>query len=218
MASSEIEISNRALGRIGIDQLIESMDDPNNRARNCKLQYEPCRDEVLQDFPWNFAQASVQLSLVSGVTVPGWRYAYRYPADCLKVHRITGPDGARIMGMSGYTVDVWDYDFLIPSKVPFQIMADPVNDGARLLVTDLDQACAWFTRKIIDPSQFSPLFRSALAWRMAMELGLSLKASPPLYNNAANQYGWAVSQAQVGSLGEEQVDRYPQSPAVQARY
>lgn len=218
MASSVIEISNRALGRIGIDQLIESLDDPNNRARNCKLQYEPCRDEVLQDFPWNFAQASVQLSLVSGVTVPGWRYAYRYPDGALKVHRITGPEGARIYGMAGYTQEVWDYDFLFPAKVPFQIMADPVTEGARLLVTDMDLACAWFTKKVSDPSQFSPLFRSALSWRMAMELGLSLKASPPLYNNAAQQYGWAVSQAQVGSLGEEQTDRYPQSPATQARY
>lgn len=217
MATSVIEISNRALGRIGISQLIESLDDPNDRARQCRLAYGPCQDEVLQDFPWNFAQTSVSLSLVSGVSIPGWQYAYRYPDACLKVHRITGPEGMRLSGVV-FARDLLDYDTLLPQKIPFAIMADPVTDGARLLVTDLPLAVAWFTREITDPSQFSPLFRSALSWRMAMELALSLKATPALYTNAANQYGWAVSQAQVGSLGEEQVDRYPQSPAVQARY
>jgi hypothetical protein len=218
MATSVIEISNRALGRIGISQLIESLDDPNDRARQCRLAYEPCRDEVLQDFPWNFAQSSVSLSLVSGVTVPGWQYAYRYPDACLKVHRVTDQSGARVASLGVFGRDVWDYDSLIPMKTPFQVMADPATDGARLLVTDMPLAVAWFTHEITDPSQFSPLFRSALAWRMAMELALSLKATPALYNNAANQYGWAVSQAQVGSLGEEQVDRYPQSAAVTVRY
>jgi len=218
MATSAIEISNRALGRIGIDQLIESFDDPNTRSRQCRLAYEPCRDEVLQDFPWNFAQTSVSLSLVSGVTVAGWRFVYRYPDACLKVHRITGPEGHRIQSFPAPGVEVWNYDFLFPNKIPFSIMADPVTDGARILVTDVPTAVAWFTREINDPSQFSPLFRSALSWRMAMELALSLKATPALYNNAANQYGWAVSQAQVGSLGEEQSDPYPQSAAVRARY
>lgn len=218
MASSEIEISNRALGRIGIDQLIESMDDPNNRARNCKLQYEPCRDEVLQDFPWNFAQTCVALALVADVTVPGWAYVYRYPATCMKVHRVTGPQGQRMQGLANLAYEVWNYDVLLPGKQPFAVMADPVNAGARIIVSDVEFASAWFTMKVTDPSQFSALFRSALAWRIAMELALSLRAAANLYNNAAQQYGWATSQAQVHSLGEEVTDRAPVSAAVSARY
>lgn len=218
MPTSEVEICNRAIGRVGVDQLIESLDDPNNRARNCKLQYEPCRDEVMADFPWNFAQTSVALALVANVTVPGWGYVYRYPANCYKVHRVTGPEGMRMQGMAAWTPEVWNYDLIFPNRMPFSVMADPVNAGAKIIVSDVELAYAWFTSKVTDPSMFSPLFRSALAWRIAMELALSLRAAPNLYNNAANQYGWAVSQAQVLSLGEEAPDRQPNSPSVQARY
>lgn len=218
MASSEVEISNRALGRIGIDQLIESLDDPNNRARQSRLHYEPCRDEVLQDFPWNFAQACVALALVSNVEVPGWRYVYRYPNNAVKVHRVTGPEGQRIQDMGRWTCEVWNYDVLLPNKQPFSVMNDPVNVGAKIIISDLEMAYAWYTTLISDASQFSPLFRSALSWRMAMELALALRANTALYNNAATQYGWSVSQGQVASLGEQTPDREPMSPSVRARY
>lgn len=215
MASTAIEISNRALGRIGIDQLIESFDDPNNRARECRLHYEPCRDEVLQDFPWNFAQRCVALALAADVAIPGWAYAYRYPAECLKVSRVTGAEGQRAGRWMG--ADICNYDALFPYKAPFQVMSDPTIDGKRIILTDVPLAYAWFTTPVTDPSQFPPLFRSALAWRMAMELALAMRAATALYNNAAQQYGWAVSQAQVGSLAEETPDRYPDSPSVSAR-
>lgn len=218
MATSEIEICNRALGRIGIDQLIESFDDPNTRARQCRLSYEPCRNEVLSDFAWNFAQTCVALAPVSGVTVPGWGYVYRYPDACMKVHRITDATGARVQGQPWAAADVWNYEIILPGRMPFSVMADPATAGAKIIVSDIPEAYAWFTQEIADPSQFSALFRSALAWRVAMELSLSLKAAPNLYNNAANQYGWAVSQAQVLSLGEDRPDPYPQSAAVRARY
>jgi hypothetical protein len=216
--ASVIEICNRALGRIGIDQLIESLDDPNPRARNCKLQYEPCRDEVLQDFPWNFAQTCIALSLVSDVTLPGWTYAYRYPANALKVHRVGDESGIRISSSRGLAWEIFNYDLLLPGKAPFMVMADPVTDGGKLIASDVELAYAWYTTKVTDPSQFSPLFRSALGWRVAMELALSTKASVPLYNNAASQYGFAVSQAQVVSLGEETSDKEAQSGSVMARY
>lgn len=215
MAASAIEISNRALGRIGIDQLIESFDDPNNRARECRLHYAPCRDEVLQDFPWNFAQRCVALAPTADVTIPGWLYAYNYPADCVKISRVTNAGGQRVLGF--VSSEILNYDVLLPSKSPFQVMAHPTIDGKRIILTDVPQAYAWFTTEVTDPSQFPPLFRSAVAWRMAMELALAMRAATALYNNAAQQYGWSVSQAQVGSLAEETPDRYPDSQSVAAR-
>lgn len=217
MATSEVEISNRALGRIGISQLIEDLDDPNDRARQCRLQYGPCRDEVLEDFPFNFAQTFVQLSVVAEVEIPGFDYVYRYPAGCMKVHRVTDETGGRLQRTTIWSREVFNYDLLIPTKIPFQVMADPVTDGAKIIVTDLPDAYAWFTRKVTDPSQFSALFRSALAWRMAMELALSLRVDPRLYQTAQNQYIWAVSQAQALAMNEARPDKQPESPAVQVR-
>lgn len=217
MPTSEVEICNRAIGRVGVDQLIESLEDPNNRARNCKLQYEPCRDEVLADFPWNFAQTCIALAPVANLTIPGWRHVYRYPADCVQVHRVTGPEGQRLLGVN-WAYDVWNYDVMMPTRNPFSVMNDPTTAGAKIIVTDVDTAFAWYTAKVTSPGQFSELFRSALAWRIAMELALSLRANNNLYNNAAQQYGWSVSQAQVHSLGEETTDRQPMPAAVQARF
>ena len=216
--ASAVEICNRALGRIGVDQFIEDFDDPNARARACRLHYEPCRDETLEDFPWNFAQSVTALSLVADVEVPGWQYVYRYPAHCAKVHRVTDEAGNRAIRQNLTNVGIWNYDALLPQKVPFAVMADPSTDGARILVTDLPGAYAWYTKRITDPSQFSAQFRSALAWRIAAEVALTLRADTRLYVNARDQFLWAVSQAQVASLMEEQPDRYPTSPSITARY
>lgn len=218
--ASEVGICNKALSRLGIDQMIESLDDPNTRARQCKLHYEETRDEVLADFPWNFAQVAVALSLVSGVSVPGWSYAYRYPSDCLRAQVVTTQDGARLPVSSAFlSWDIWDYQsqFPIDGRIPFRIMADPVTAGARILLTDIEDAYLWYTRRVTEPNQMPPLFRSALAWRLASEVALGVKADGRLHQNAMEKYLWAVSQGQAHSLNEERPDRARSSPSIQAR-
>lgn len=216
MASSDIEVCNRALGRVGVDQLIEDFDDPNNRARQCRLAFVPCRDETLQDFPWNFAQTSVALALASGVTIPGWGYAYFYPDACLKVHAITSEFGMR-HAAGAVCGELWNYDALGAARQPFAVMAHPTIESARILVTDQSEAYAWYTKETPDMSLWSPLARSALSWKIAGELALSLKADARLAQTAANNYTSSVSTAQAGSLNESRDDPYPQSPSIQAR-
>ena len=50
--ATAIQISNIALNNIG-DGTITSFDDPNARARACKLRFEDVRDAVLRAHPWN---------------------------------------------------------------------------------------------------------------------------------------------------------------------
>ena len=213
MATSDIEVCNRALARIGVDQLIEDFDDPNNRARQCRLAFAPCRDEVLQDFPWNFAQRCVALALAGSVTVPGWAYAYLYPADCVKVNAVTDASGLRF----SCGADVWDYTQLGSARRPYAIMAHPTDESTRILVTDQPEAYAWHTQRTDDLTVWTPLARSALAWKIAGELALAMKADARLAQNAGQAYEAAVSTAQAGSLNEERTGPYPQSPAIRAR-
>lgn len=218
--ASEVGICNKALSRLGIDQLIESLDDPNSRARQCKLHYAETRDEVLADFPWNFAQSVVALSPVSGVEVPGWGYVYRYPTDCLQAHVVTDEVGARVpVGAAWLSCDVWNYDaqFPVDARMPFRVMADPVTSGAKILVTDVEAAYLWFTKRVTDPNQMSALFRSALAWKLATEIALGVKADGRLHQNAIEKYVWTVSQGQAHSLNEERPDRPRVSPSIAAR-
>lgn len=216
MATSAIEVCNRALARVGVDQLIEDFDDPNNRARQCRLAFEPCRDEVLQDFPWNFAQKSVALAVAANVTVPGWGYAYLYPADCVQVHAITSVHGMRnVAAVSCY--EIWNYDALGQARMPFAVMSHPSIESARILVTDQIEAYAWYTQKTDDLAIWSPLARSALSWKIAGELALALKADARLSQNAGQAYTAAASMAQAGSLNEMRPDPQPQSAAITAR-
>lgn len=218
--ASEVGICNIALSRLGIDQLIESLDDPNTRARQCRLHYAEVRDQVLQDFPWNFAQTVVALAPVANVEVPGWGHVYRYPSDCLRAQVVTNDSGSRLPQLASFwTYDIWDYDAQFPqaNRIPFRIMADPLTAGARIIVTDISEAYLWYTRQVTDPNQMPALFRSALSWRLASEIGLGVKADGRLHQNAMEKYLWSVSQGQAQSLNEERPDRSQASPSITIR-
>lgn len=217
--ASPIEVCNTALSRIGIDQLIEDFNDGNTRSRACLFHYSPRLLEVLQDFPWGFAQRVVQLAIVADVTVPGYQYVYRYPTGCLRAQILTDEAGARLPVANIYT-DVWNYDLGLAQvpRWPFVVMADPDTPGARIIATDLEGAYLWHTAEISDINGAPPLFRSALAWRIAAELALLLRADTRLHANAMQQYMWAASQAQVHSQLEGVSDNPAVPQAVQVRY
>jgi hypothetical protein len=96
-------------------------------------------------------------------------------------------------------------------------MSDPVTDGARIIVTDMADAYLWFTKRVTDPNQFSALFRSALAWKIAPEIALLMRADARLAQNAGQMYRAEASLAQASSLNEEVHDPQPESPSIQAR-
>lgn len=216
--SSPIAVCNRALSRIGIDQLIEDFNDPNTRARACLQHYDQCRVEMLQDFPWGFAQKVVRLAIVADVEIPGWKYVYRYPTDCLRAQTLTDEAGGR-GAMGNIFRDIWSYDLPgeMIQRVPYTVMADPATDGGRLIVTDLENAYLWYTADISDINQFSPLARSALSWKLATEIALALRADTRLQQNAVQQYAWVVSQAQVGTQQEGTADRTPTPDTIRVR-
>lgn len=212
MPASVVGICNLALGRIGIDQFIEDLDDPNNRARACKNFYEPTRDQVLEDFPWDFAQSFVALAEVSGDPPAGWSKVYRVPSDALKVHVISTNFQFRPALWSAGSI--WNYNLVPFDRAPFRQMSDATG---RTILTDLDEAYAWYTRRVEDPNFFSALFASALAWKLAAELALVLKAKVDLAQLAGNTYLAEASRAQVLSLTQSQARDPVQSPSISAR-
>ena len=81
-SSSEIDIINRALAKIG-DQRITSRTDNVNRARIMDSLYDGVRDELLRECPWNFATRRDTLSADPTAPVYGWGTAFLVPADLL---------------------------------------------------------------------------------------------------------------------------------------
>lgn len=218
--ASVITVCNMALGNIGITQTIENIDDNNERARMCKLYYEPLRDQLIRKHTPNFAQAVVALALVSGDPPPGWEYQYRYPTDCLFAKQLTDEDGAR-QGASVISESVWSSDAwlglrLSQHKIPFEVRADPSVTG-RIIVTDLEDAHLWYTKKVTDPNQFDPEFVVGLSWALASAIAIPLKVNPNIAQYATNMARGMMGEAQAGEQTEQQPLDDRMSPSISGR-
>lgn len=216
--TSEVSVCNMALGHIGVDQAIASLSPASNvRERMCALYYEQARDECLQEFPWNFAHTFVALAEVDLDTVPpGWLYAYRYPTDCLRARVVTTEEGAR-MPLAWWQPYVWDPTRWTPTRVTFQVQVDPETASSRVILCDITEPYLLMTQRVEDPNAWSPLFVSALSYRLAAYLGPALRADSRLAANAYQMYVLQGSKAGAESLNESQPDAEEESPSVQVR-
>jgi hypothetical protein len=143
MATSETEICNLALLRLGNAISISSLGEDSKNARLCNLIYASARDAVLRAHPWNFAVKRVELA--SEATTPAFEFAYQYtlPTDCLKVIRT-------------------DWEAL-------DLATEYRIEGNKLL-TDEGTASIEYIARITDVAQFDALFTDVLAQRIAAEL------------------------------------------------
>lgn len=185
-----VEICNLALARIGHgeSQPLASIDDSQQSARACKRVFAPLLSSLLREYAWPFAMKAVELQTVA-TTVPGWSYVYALPTDALNLLAITGPD-----------VDPW----LEGSR---QCVRGFRRIGT-VVACHESPAWAWYTADITDPVQADALFKDALAWRLAAELALTLKAEPNLHQVAMQQAQLALSKA-LAAVGNEGRDDTP---------
>ncbi len=211
---NETDIANLSLGRLAVGQRIASLGDQTNLAKQCNQFYHFARQEVLRDFPWDLALRPVALSLVAGQVFPGWTFVYAYPANTLMVRAISDRTGLRFMRTSVLCrdQDLWP----TPIKVPFKVALK--DDGAsKVIVTDLQNAYAFTTVDVTNTGVFAVDLASAIAWRLAMEVGGPLQAKAELIDRAQQQYLFWRSQAAANAMNESQPDPRPESPSIACR-
>lgn len=214
--SSPAEVINTALAYIGQTSFIEDYTDPQSEIeRVANLFFDGVRDQTLQDFPWAFARTFKILAVVSG-EVPGWSFKYRYPSDCLMAKFVTDEGGYRLPSQLWFDQNIWANTIYPIPRFSFEIQADPDDDSAKLILTDVEDAYVWYTKRVEDMNQWTPLAREALAWHLAMKFSLALKVGES-YQNAFNMYQITLSKAQAHSLNEAKPDKQPESPAIQVR-
>lgn len=154
MASTEVEIANSALIKVGA-QLITSLNDNVKGARIIKEQLPKLRDELILSHPWNFAIKRVELAAL--VTAPiqlqepdDFRYQLQLPNDVLRV---------------------LDTDILFPQ--PWQI------EGDKLLANN-NTVKIKYLAQITDPSKWTATFSEVLSLRLAADVSYSLVQSVTL--------------------------------------
>jgi hypothetical protein len=79
-AFTDIELINRALGRIGAIEIV-SLDDPGPNGLNVVRTWESVRDDLLSKYPWHFTKAYQALSQLTPAPIRGWQFAYQLPSD-----------------------------------------------------------------------------------------------------------------------------------------
>tara|TARA_R110000787_G_scaffold91459_2_gene192791 strand:+ start:11888 stop:12442 length:555 start_codon:yes stop_codon:yes gene_type:complete len=84
MATTFVEIANRAITYLGGDT-ITSLEDDTKEGRACLRLYEQSRDQLLRDHPWNFSIKRAVLA--ANTTAPLWEYtnAFDFPNDTIRI-------------------------------------------------------------------------------------------------------------------------------------
>jgi hypothetical protein len=188
-----VEVCNLALSRVGhgASHPIASIDEAREEARACKRVFPSLLRMMLREHVWPFAMRAVELQ-PSSVTVPGWPYVYEMPTDALNILAVTGPD-----------TDPWGEHARYCTR-GFRLIGD-------VLACYESPAWAWYTADVSDPVKGDALFKDALAWRLAAELAIALKADPNLHRMAMENWQLALSKA-LAAAGNEGRDDTPYEP------
>lgn len=170
---SVVDICNVALGHLGDDATVSSIDPPEGsaQAEHCARFYPICRDSLLEMHAWGFATRRKQLALL-GSAWPEWQYAYAAPSDAVNYLSIlsdTATDDYSVGMNYGYSqsgnpmVSTGIY-----TPQPFSVESN--DDGTGVVYTNQENAVCRYTALVTDPTQFSPLFVDALTWYLASYL------------------------------------------------
>ncbi len=136
------DICNMALGLIG-QNFITALDDGTHTANQCSAFFAPARDACLRDHLWNFALKRAGLAQTTAPAAQ-WAYAYRLPADCLRVVALNGDAQLR-----------WAVE-------------------GRTLVTDEPSAAILYIARAEDTNLWDALFIDAFTLLLASKLALAV--------------------------------------------
>jgi hypothetical protein len=171
--TSAVEICNLALSNIRASS-INSLDESSLQAQQCKLKYPFMRDRLLAELPWGFNRKIRALSLLT-TEIFNWAYAYQYPTDCLKIHRLVGAHEELANADADVVSRLLDSQLLplkdLRTQVPYEVFnfSDNKTIGANEADLRID-----YSAKVTDPNLFSSDFTLALSHLLASELAIPI--------------------------------------------
>ena len=182
--TSEVDICNLALLRLGTRSSLSSFTEGSVEANACAQVYALMRDMLLASHQWDFATRRVGLADLGSPPVP-WDYRYAYPVDCLRARSIRS--GARTRKVT-----------------IFEISGDVDADGnpIKVILCNLAQAELTYTAQIVTPDLFPPHFVEALSWMVAAEISTALSSNDALTQYAMQMAAQAVSSSKANDANQ----------------
>ena len=165
---AKYELFNRAIGLVkGLKT--EKPDILDNRYEDelstCRRSYESIRNRLLQSYAWVFARRTETPARLSE-SVPGWRYTYMLPADCLRVIAVIGQDRRAEWGGEMTCRNISDFS----DKVELT----EYETAGRELYANRDVVYVRYTAKIDDSAQWEAVFTEAFVILLGIEIALNV--------------------------------------------
>lgn len=154
--TSKVDICNLALIEAKYDETIESLDEHSVAGERCKRLYDVCRKEVLCSYPWSFANKRVKTPKVAE-DVEGFKYAYSYPKDCLRVLNVYTDE-------RGF--EVKNFVDRLPENTRVAL-----HNGAKVIACNYEEPFIEYVYDEELEGNFSQLFIRLLYLEMALRLG-----------------------------------------------
>lgn len=172
--ASEVDICNLALGHIGDNATVSSINPPEGsaQAEHCQRFYPIARNSLLEMHFWNFAMKRGILAEVTN-TWTEWQYAYAVPADCLNPISVLPPDAHDDYSTQFVPTDTpyWSHNYspviAAGRYVPQAYSIEMDVNGNQILLTNQEQAVLRYTYYVTDTTKFSPLFTVTLSHLLA---------------------------------------------------
>jgi hypothetical protein len=220
MATSQAQICNKALARLGIVSFIEDLGTSQSaEAATLNVFYADVLDACLAVFPWPFATLRATLAeLALEPARDGWNHVYALPSDCL-VPRKVWPSGQSPELADLYGPLTSQLSLRAPradQRVPFAIEKASLNDG-KVLLCDYLTPTLFYTARVTDTARFPPLFVDAFAWLLASEVALALTGKEDKMKACLLNYRVKIQEAQAGAWNEQQEDQLPEVDILAAR-
>lgn len=151
--ASIVDMCNLALGHIGDEAVVSSIDPPDGttQAVHCQRFYPIVRDALLERYAWGFATKRIKPAALSTKTTPNWQYEYQLPPDCVKPFAML-PDGTEFLTCY---LDAYTKMFK--------------REGDRIL-SNLPDATLIYVFRQEDPTQYTPLFVETFSQMLASRL------------------------------------------------
>ncbi len=185
---SKIEIINRALLKLG-EPPVSSLNDAAF-GKSYDMIYEDIKKLLLSAYPWRFATVIKQLPKLQEKF--GKRFMYRLPHDCLLLLKVINADAH--IALNGYEIA-----------------------GHSIVLEEETLVAAEYVKNQDDDNLFSPLFKEALAAKIAAELAMRLKHSANFKQVFENEFYNLIVQAELNNEIAKCVENLPDNSWVSVK-
>jgi len=189
--TSQVDIANRALTKLGASRII-SFGDDNKQSRAILSMFDIVRDAELRSHIWSFSVKRDSLPALTSTPAWGFSYEYQMPSDSLRLLMVN---------------DIYNG----PSMEDYrnQPVADYSLEGNKILANFAAPLKIRYVSRVTDTTQWDSMFVEAFACRLAMELAEDLTQSNTKRELAQNEYMAALRGAIRASSVEQPAQALP---------